>query len=879
MAGKNYKGLILPLALMLLTVFVPSFAQKNKDGQDEEKLIRLVKASSIGLEEKDGQPYRKAIDATFLHNGTHLECDTAYWNVDRKYINAWGHVKLTQGSVILTSEKMDYDIDASQAMFRGELVELKDDKHNILRTMTLDYNTKDSLAVFHYGASMKTEDGQVIESDHGYYNTAIKLVNFIGNVNMYTDTVYLRTEALDYSTEEKTAYFIRPIDFWREGDMLSSLSGWYNRDSETFFFRDEVHAMSDNQEAWCDSMFFYRTPKDVLMLGRAQMQDTVKKVVAMSEYMLYESGLSRFTMYDNAAVALRTEHDDKVDTLYGGADTLIYETVKYADIPDSVKTEAENRLQEILVDAVTAYRQKAAQDAQASAKKAAEEKAEKEMGKRKPGARKEPGPVEEKSGLDKKKGGSEPPADTLPRPADTLTTPADTLPRPADTLATPADTLPRPADTLATPADTLPRPADTLAMPADTLTTPADTLPRPADTLTTPAAPEMSSGKDSTDIGFIFGKGNVRIFREDIQMCCDSVLYSDLDSVARFFVDPIIWNEGNRQYSSDSIFVLIRNNTADRASLMSDAMIITQEDSLCYDQIKSTEVMAFFNEKTQLKRFDALGTANAVFYLEENETLATANVVESKMFTGTFTDGELSRVHYFDSPKNDAYPVVQLPEDFKRLKGFNWQPERRPSSKADITPLTVKESQREEYAAHPGTSFRHTDVFFPGCMEEIRQGLERTRQMRDSIDRVRQKEREEKEQAASDTSQLQLQNASDSLEAAPDSLNLTESAAVADSVAVVDSLQPQAPVPSESELRRKAAQERREQRWKALDERDAAKAEAKKQKELARQRRRTLKKLKAYKRQEASDERKLQRYVRMYQKQKEKENRNGKTVE
>lgn len=847
MGGKNYKGLILPLALLLLTVFAPSFAQKKKTEQNEESLIRLVKASSIGLEEKFGQPFRKAIDATFLHNGTYLVCDTAYWNVDQKFINAWGHVKLTQGNITLTSEKVDYDIEASQAMFRGELVELKDDKQNILRTMSLDYNTKDSLAVFHDGASMKTKEGQVIESDHGYYNTSIKLVNFIGNVNMYSDTVYIRTAALDYSTPDKVAYFIRPIDFWREGDMLSSKSGWYNKDSETFFFRDNVHGMSSDQEAWCDSMYFYRTPKDVLMLGHAQMQDTVKKVVAMSEYMLYESSLSKFTMYDDAAVAIRTEHDDKVDTLYGGADTLIYKAIKFGDIPDSVKVESEQRLQEIMVDAVAAYRQKAAEDAKAEAKKAAQEKAEKEQGKRKSPPKKEAPPA--------------PKVEEIPQESSTA----------VDSTVTTVDSL----------SDVQTRITDSLSVTADTSS--IKTLQSVNSPVTDPApAPEdttvLTSDKDSTDIGFIFGKGNVRIYREDIQMCCDSVLYSDLDSVARFFVDPVIWNEGNRQYSSDSIFVLIRNNTADRASLMSNAMIITQEDSLCFDQIKSTEVMAFFNEKTQLKRFDALGTANAVFYLEENEAIATANVVESKMFTGTFNNGELSRVHYFDSPKNDAYPVVQLPEDFKRLKGFNWQPERRPSCKEDITPLAVKQSQREEYAAHPKTSFPHTDLYFPGCMEQIRKGLEHNRQVKDSLDRVRQNAKDAEKQSVGDTTRNSLKGTLDSLDRA-DSLNPANQTSLADTLASVDSMVNDTPVLSESEIKKKAAQERREQHWKELDARDAAKAEAKRQKEMERQRRKTLRKLKAYKRQEAEDERKLQRYIRKYQKQKAKEDRNGKTVE
>lgn len=822
MERKVHNRLI--LAVGLLAVFSPSFAQRAAAPEKEENLIRLVKASSIGLEDHFGQPFRKAVDATFLHNGTYLKCDTALWDVNGKLINSWGNVRLTQGKVVLTSEKMDYDIERSQAKFRGAVVEVKDDKNNILRTVTLDYNTKDSLGIFHDGGSMCTEDGMVIESDHGYYNTPAKLVNFLGEVNMYTDTVYLRTKALDYNTASKTAFFVRPVDFWREGDMLSSNSGWYEKESETFFFEDNVHGTSAQQEAWCDSMYFYRVPKDVLMLGRAQMQDTVKHTVAVGEYMLYESALKQLTLYDNAAVAIRTEHDNKVDTLYCGADTLIYNAVKFGLIPDSLKTEAAQRLEDISIDAVGEYRKKASEEAAAAAKKAEEEKASKQGGK-----------IKRQNG---------------PAPAET----ASPATAPADSAA-----AEMPADSLGTG---IPDSLSAVVNPVDSAAL---------------AAEKMKI--DSTDVGFIYGRGNVRLFREDIQMRCDSVVYCDLDSIARFFIEPVIWNEGNRQYSSDSIFVLVKNGTADRASLMSNAMIITQEDSICFDQIKSTEVMAFFNDKTELTRFDALGTANAVFFLEENGALATANVVESKMFSGTFKDGELHKVHYFDSPKNDAYPVVQLPKDYRRLKGFNWKPEERPASREDVTTLEVKPSEREAYASHRRPVFRHTENYFPGCMDGIRRGLALARERRDSISRAR-----DSIAMAQDADTLAVEDqlkvaASDTAVTSVPADSLTTPAAPASSEDSIGTLAPTENKVSAAELRRAEAKARKEARWKELDRKDAERKAAKEKRELEKKRRKTLKLLRAQQRQDASDERKLQRYIRMYERQKARQKNNGKVVE
>ena len=40
--------------------------------------------------------------------------------------------------------------------------------------------------------------------------------------------------------------------------MLSSNAGWYDRNKEIFLFNKSVHGMSDTQEGWADSLFYFR---------------------------------------------------------------------------------------------------------------------------------------------------------------------------------------------------------------------------------------------------------------------------------------------------------------------------------------------------------------------------------------------------------------------------------------------------------------------------------------------------------------------------------------------------------------------------------------------------------------------------------------------
>lgn len=857
MGRKSQK--IIPFLFAAAVAAIPISAQN--DGR-KENMVRLLQGKSVQIiTDEEGRTYRKAVDATFLHNDTYLICDTAYWRVDDNIINAKGNVQLMQEGTVLTSETLDYYVDDDLAQFRGGVVQLLDKENNTLRTRFLDYNTADSIAVFFQGASMKDKDGQIIESIDGTYNSKAKLFTFSGDVNMFTDSVFIKTTVLDYHTDTERAVFSAPTDFWKDDNMLSAEKGWYDRGSETFFFTGKVHATSQNQETWSDSLYYYRNLNNVLLLGNAQMQDSTHRTSALAEYIYYEDSLAQVTMRRKAAVAVVTEENEKTDTLYFGADTLIYYTLRMCDIPESEIRNAQTRLSDILTDPVGEYRKKAAEEAAKKAEEAAKRKEMEERG----GAVVPGGDKAPARGLGKGLGDDEFNEAPMVKPK------KEEAPADSTALKAPADSA-----EMKSPAD-----STALKAPADSTLTTA-----PADSVA--AAPEPP--KDTTKVGFAIGLGNVRIFRSDLQVRCDSMRYCDLDSIARFYKDPIIWNEENRQFFSDSLAVLVKESRADRASLMSEAFVVTQEDSLLYDQIKGAEIIAFFDTTSALKRFDALGGATTLFYLEENGKLATVNKVECKMLSGNFKDGKLDRMHYYDQPKNDAYPVVQFPKEDRYFKGFRWNPELRPTGKEDITTLQVRPSERAEYAKKPKAVYKQTDIYFPGYMKGVYASIDARREAeRRAAQRKKHEEQMQKLDSLALSDSLALKDSlaladstaiKDSL-AHSDSLALKDSTALSDSLAVAaaDSLKnlpktKQQLREERRQARQKAREARiaaREARWAELDRKDAEKAELKRQKELKRKREKTRRALIAQQKQDLKDEQTLQHYIEYYQKKKAKE--------
>ena len=904
--GKQVRTRLTPLLALLAAALLSVSARPPKD-EGNDNLVRLMKADYIEQLEKNGQQYRKAISSTFLHNGTYLISDSALWNVDTRIINCVGHVKVIQDETILTSDKLDYLIDDNLAQFKGTLVQLQNKKKNILRTRNLDYNTKDSLAVFHGGASMRDENGQLIESQSGSYSSGSKLFNFEDDVCMFTDSVFMSTTRLMYHSDEERADFPNAINFWHGKSMLSARTGWYNRGRETFFFRGWVHGLTDSQEFWSDTLFYHRNTGDMLLMGHAQVQDTTREVAAMGHYIHYEDSIRQVTLKRDAAVALFTEEEEgKKDTIYIGGDVLSYRQYRFCDIPEGTVQSSKARLNDILTDAVTEFRRKAAEAAAAAR---AEEENKIKQGLAKPAP-----PATPAAKANAPAGGQAPADEETAQPAPSAPAPADTLQHRADSSMAPADTLPAGIDSLSAPADTLLHRADSIleapplpevVLPAesgpaapDSLALPADSLGVRSDSLAAPAEP-----LDTTRYGFAMARGKVKIFRRDIQVRCDSMVYNDLDSTARFYLDPVVWNEGNRQYTSDSLFTLIGGGGVRKASLQSNAFIITQDEADIFDQIKGAEIMAYFDSTTNtLQRFDALGGTTALFYLEENGVIATVNKVEAKMLSAILKEGTLDQVYYFDQPHNNAYPIVQIPEADKKMKGFNWREDERPTCPEDVTPLKLRESQRAQFESIDQPGFQHSARYFPGYIAGIRREIA----IRDSLSRLPKPKRVVPlAESAADSLFAQADSLAakvdslvsdvagqvDSLAAAADSL--ASLGAAADSLASggneidplsIPTTDPKQKRIEERETRRKlriAAREARiaakEKRWAQLDSLDAAKAAAKAQKKLDKERARKLKQLKAMEKERRREEARLQKYIEKYRKEYERKQQKSKS--
>lgn len=683
------KGLFRFVALCLsaLLTTLPAFSQEAP----EEDVFHLVEANQAQQETAGKITVRRVWgDAKFLHNNTYLLCDSAAWNVERKVIDAYGHVKIIQGNTILCSDNLTYLIDQNLARFRGSLVELFDKEGNTLRTESLDYNTKDSVATFMSGGALRDTSGNVMESRQGTYDSKTKTFTFERRVEMFFDSIEIKTSRMQYVADINKAFFGKDTYMWRGNGFLRADSGSHDRNSNVSYFANDVYMNDPTYEAWSEEVYYHQPTGKVEMFRNSQILDTAHTSYYLADCLVYEPAgdssdlwKDRVILTRNPAIVYCGENENhKPDTLYMRGDSIKVFAMKKCDFAETEFTDASQRIADMEFDALA--------NSRAEMAKVREEERKKKM--------QEAGlmPTDEAlANMEKQK------ADSLAR-VDSLLTVAY-----ADSLASLGLDSAAIAQGIADWKLAKERAAaDTLAIAADTLAVPADTVA---------VVDSAGAGKDTTLLRVITAYRNVRAYRTDVQVACDSMIFTEIDSVARLHGRPVLWNEIKNQLTSEVMHLLLKNGNLYRGSMVTDSWVISQEDSIHFHQIKSTEMLGYFYEN-QLYRYDALGGVNAVFYLAEKAKLTTVNIKEAKSLTALIKDGNARRMLYMESIKSDAYPIGELAKDKLKLKGFEWRGDERPVDRFSITDQTLHPTGREQYVKIKPPEYGLVNRYFDNCM-------------------------------------------------------------------------------------------------------------------------------------------------------------------
>lgn len=202
---------------------------------------------------------------------------------------------------------------------------------------------------------------------------------------------------------------------------------------------------------------------------------------------------------------------------------------------------------------------------------------------------------------------------------------------------------------------------DTLTIISDTLTTITDSL----------------KGRE-----FVFNK-NVRIFQNDLQAVCDSLVYNQLDSTFTLYKFPIFWFDST-QMTSDTMILFLKNENIDKMYGFENAFIIEPFIDTLYNQIKGITVTIIFKEN----EIDSLITYRqselAYYLVDDEQKIIGVDYSMGNQIILTFVDRELDKVLILENPQGTVYPLDEFPKELERLKGFQTHYYKLISSRDEI---------------------------------------------------------------------------------------------------------------------------------------------------------------------------------------------------
>lgn len=175
----------------------------------------------------------------------------------------------------------------------------------------------------------------------------------------------------------------------------------------------------------------------------------------------------------------------------------------------------------------------------------------------------------------------------------------------------------------------------------------------------------------------------VRFFRSDLQGVCDSMRFTQRDSMIRMYVNPVVWNEG-QQVFGNVIEIHLNDSTFDRARLPQFGFAAQQIEGEFFNQIAGKEMIATFVDR-ELRHIDINGNVEIIMYPQESDSTVNKMVrAESSFLSADFKGRETERIKMWPQTTGTATPLFMAKRSQYYLNRFKWFESIRPTSPDDI---------------------------------------------------------------------------------------------------------------------------------------------------------------------------------------------------
>ena len=591
--------------------------------------IYLIHADELSFDQFIGPDYQVFKgDVQFSHEGALMFCDSAHLYQASNSLFAFGNVHMEQGDTLfLYGAWMFYDGFSKLAKVR-ENVRLENNGATLF-TDSLNFDRVTNIGYF-FDGGLLVDSTNELSSQYGQYSTDTKHAEFKNDVKLTNPNFVLTTKQLNYNTETKIADIVSPTEIVSDSGYIYSTEGWYNTITDESRLLNRSYAISDKKRLTADTLFYNSTKGIGEGFGGVILEDSTSQITLKGDYGYNDEVKDSALLTKNA---LFIDHSTE-DTLYLHADTLISYKITIFGTPKNIVDSLKN-------DSV---------------------KLEKSV--------KLPKSIIAKNETDSFQ------LDSINIKDKKSLTVLDSLQ---------SDSIKINDQMTLSSLDSLQ--VDSIGIKSKDNKTLSEL------NLITIGKDSIKSGKESIKIvkdsvfSAIKAFKGVRFYRKDIQGICDTLNYSDRDSVMNMINEPVIWAE-KQQLSGESMKLYTYNSKPKMLHVINSAIAVAYEVDSFYNQLSGKELKAFF-DSSEVVRVELDGNAEAIFLpRDDKDVIMGFNRMEGSSMTIFRKDGKMEKMILWPQPKGKFYPLGKLDPQAKFLRNFEWLEPQRPKNPDDVLSVT-----------------------------------------------------------------------------------------------------------------------------------------------------------------------------------------------
>jgi lipopolysaccharide export system protein LptA len=184
------------------------------------------------------------------------------------------------------------------------------------------------------------------------------------------------------------------------------------------------------------------------------------------------------------------------------------------------------------------------------------------------------------------------------------------------------------------------------------------------------------------------------IFKTDLQGRCDSLVYSEVDSLVKMYYNPILWSDEN-QIVGD--FIKLKNgpNGAEKLYVTNNGFISSLAEPGLYNQIKGRNITGFFSD-SKLYKLLVEGNGETIYFPKDDPKepdlepmIIGMNKAICSNIEIRLAEGQVSRIKFMERPTATLHTLDEIQSMPTKLKGFKWRGDLRPNNKYDLFPKVL----------------------------------------------------------------------------------------------------------------------------------------------------------------------------------------------